>query len=80
MTYKTKKKYFLYGGKSDAEKNKDRMSGKKVAYIPGTRKGGIIGQEKKDKKKAANKLAKQARKDAKENKKKNKKKKKKYYK
>ena len=52
MTYKTKKKYFLYGGKSDAEKNKDRMSGKKVAYIPGTRKGGIIGQEKKDKKKS----------------------------
>ena len=70
MTYKTKKKYFLHGGKSDAEKNKDKMSGKKAAYIPGTRKGGIIGQEKKDKKKAANKVAKQARKDAKESKKK----------
>ena len=68
MTYKTqKKKYILEGGKSD-EKNKDRMLGKKVAYIPGTRKGGIIGQEKNDKKKAANKTAKKARKDAKNSK------------
>ena len=69
MTYKTqKKKYILEGGKSDDEKNKDRMLGKKVAYIPGTRKGGIIGQEKNDKKKAANKTAKKARKDAKNSK------------
>ena len=69
MTYKTqKKKYILEGGKSDTEKNKDRMLGKKVAYIPGTRKGGIIGQEKNDKKKAANKTAKKARKDAKNSK------------
>ena len=69
MTYKTqKKKYILEGGKSDDEKKKDRRLGKKVAYIPGTRKGGIIGQEKNDKKKAANKTAKKARKDAKNSK------------
>ena len=82
MTYKTKKKNFLFGGgenlkdnkkelkdsKSREGRTKDKISGKRFAGIPGTRKGGIIGKEKSDKKKAADKIAKQSRKNAKDEK------------